>query len=76
MFITSGPEYLQHERLTALKNGMVMPTSKNLNLELSGIHSTETGESHQRTIAVSEDELSAVSAGKNLTSTFLDFWRK
>jgi hypothetical protein len=55
---------------------MVMPTSKNLNLELSGIHSNETGESHQRTIAVSEDELSAVSAGKNLTCTFVNFWQK
>ena len=64
----SGPEYLQHERLTALKNSS-MPTT-NKNLEISGhsveIISTSSSDPHQRMHPVSEDELSAISAGNIL----------
>ena len=60
-----GPEYLQHERLTALKNSSIPTTNKNM--EISGLSveivSTSSSEPHQRIHPASEDELSAISAG-------------
>ncbi len=69
--LRTGPEYLQHERLTALKSSSNnLSSNKNLNLELTG-HSLDLVSSipdaqHHRMHPLSEDELSGVSAGQFL----------